>query len=488
MDYLPGHKRDLDGSGGYESSKRVKTEHQGPSRVLHVRGLPQFTSESELVQLCQPYGVIKTLILNAKQQAFIQMESTDAAASIVQRYASAPPYLRSKQVFFQYSSRNEVKAPAIAPGSSAYSGSAVAADGLAPPNHVVLVSILDARVPVTIENIHQIFKPYGEVVKIVTFVKDTVFKALVQMASVDSAVQAKLNLEGKDMFQGCCHLRIGFSKLKDLQVKQNGPRMRDFSKPDYSSLSAPFAQPQYLFPPQAAASFGAFGGVGGFDYKSMMFGADPFMAVDQKGCILLVNNVSEKLTPDKLFVLFGVYGDVMRIKIMFNKRDTALIQFATPQQAQIAQQYLNHLPLYEKELLVSVSKHGEISMPRADSPEEAARLTKDFSQSPIHRFKGRNVKNINAPSQVLHASSLPEGCSEDQVRKLFAQFQGSLPAVQFLKNNRTMAYVRMDSLQNALEALMQLHNYKMGDRYIRVSFSPKTPEEINDSDGGVGQE
>jgi hypothetical protein len=217
------------------------------------------------------------------------------------------------------------------------------------------VSILDARVPVTIENIHQIFKPFGEVVKIVTFVKDTVFKALVQMSSVDSAVQAKLNLEGKDMFQGCCHLRIGFSKLKDLQVKQNGPRMRDFSKPDYSPLTSSFAaQSQYLFPPQAAAA-ASFGGFPGFDYKSMMFSPDPFMPADSKGCVLLVNNVSEKLTPDKLFVLFGVYGDVMRVKIMFNKRDTALIQFATPQQAQVAQQYLNHLPLYEKEILVTVS-------------------------------------------------------------------------------------------------------------------------------------
>ncbi len=31
----------------------------------------------------------------------------------------------------------------------------------------------------------------------------------------------------------------------------------------------------------------------------------------------------------------GVYGDVIRVKIMFNKKDTALIQFADPTQAQI---------------------------------------------------------------------------------------------------------------------------------------------------------
>jgi len=33
----------------------------------------------------------------------------------------------------------------------------------------------------------------------------------------------------------------------------------------------------------------------------------------------------------------GVYGDVSRVKIMFNKKDTALVQFADPGQAQIGE-------------------------------------------------------------------------------------------------------------------------------------------------------
>lgn len=31
----------------------------------------------------------------------------------------------------------------------------------------------------------------------------------------------------------------------------------------------------------------------------------------------------------------GVYGDVQRVKILFNKKDNALIQMAEPQQAQL---------------------------------------------------------------------------------------------------------------------------------------------------------
>ena len=50
--------------------------------------------------------------------------------------------------------------------------------------------------------------------------------------------------------------------------------------------------------------------------------------------VLLVSNLNETvIEPDHLFMLFGVYGDVQRVKILFNKKDTALIQMSEPQQA-----------------------------------------------------------------------------------------------------------------------------------------------------------
>lgn len=34
-------------------------------------------------------------------------------------------------------------------------------------------------------------------------------------------------------------------------------------------------------------------------------------------------------------ILAGVYGDVVRVKILFNKKDNALIQYTDAQQAQL---------------------------------------------------------------------------------------------------------------------------------------------------------
>ena len=41
------------------------------------------------------------------------------------------------------------------------------------------------------------------------------------------------------------------------------------------------------------------------------------------------------LYPVFLILTTGVYGDVHRVKILFNKKDTALIQMAEPHQAQL---------------------------------------------------------------------------------------------------------------------------------------------------------
>ena len=86
-------------------------------------------------------------------------------------------------------------------------------------------------------------------------------------------------------------------------------------------------------------------------------------------------------------IITGVYGDVIRVKILYNKRDSALIQFKEPQHAQtgmlvkkkgitwfsiltpmfLAIANLNGVALYGKKLHVTHSKHAQVQMPQAGS-------------------------------------------------------------------------------------------------------------------------
>jgi RNA recognition motif-containing protein len=259
--------------------------------------------------------------------------------------------------------------------------------------------------------------------------------------------------------------------------------------------------------------------------------------------VVLVSNLPEvRVTCDVLFTLFGVYGDVQRVKILYNKRDTALIQFLSPQSAYLAALHLNHLHLYGKQISVTPSKHVEVSLPKAaghpgqtqaDAEQQLSGLTQDYTHSPIHRFKrtagaagttaaggglGIHAKSIHPPSQVLHVSSLADAVTEEELRQLFASQQSSaaaaangepneekeharaIPVVQFFTSTpkpppsaplsapapktSKQAFLRFDSVAAAVEALIDFHNKNLHGRYLRISFSGKDPAQVHDTING----
>lgn len=82
--------------------------------------------------------------------------------------------------------------------------------------------------------------------------------------------------------------------------------------------------------------------------------------------------------------------------------------------------YLDRLKLHGKVIRVTISKHGNVQMPKEGQPD--AGLTKDYSNSPLHRFKkpdSKNYQNIYAPSATLHLSNIPASVNEDEISEAF---------------------------------------------------------------------
>ena len=70
--------------------------------------------------------------------------------------------------------------------------------------------------------------------------------------------------------------------------------------------------------------------------------------------------------------------------------------------------HLDKIELWGKQLKVAPSKHSVVQLPKEGQPD--AGLTKDFSNSPLHRFKkpnSKNFQNIYPPSATLHLSNIP---------------------------------------------------------------------------------
>ncbi|GAB5363458.1 hypothetical protein AAMO2058_000884700 [Amorphochlora amoebiformis] len=486
-------------------AKRHRPNNASPSKCLHVRALPYHVTETELSTLFSPFGrVEKVLIMVMKQQAFVQMESVLAATNVVNHYALVPAMLRNKAVYVQYSNHQELTAsqPTVSQPQRTMSST--------PANSVLMVNIENVQAPITLDNLVTIFKPYGQVLRIVTFIKNGAYKALVEMSSLEAATAAKANLEGKDMFQGCCTLHVNFSKLSKLSVTVCGAKSWDFvSRP----IMEPRPTPAFGMENQLATQAGIYGyGMNPYDQKQgadlMNLGYDPYMrstggfmlgghmgmgAMSQglgsrqsgmghmDGPVVLVSNLPEdgSVNKDHLFNLFGCYGNISRIKILYKKMSTALIQFQTPQGAMTARRNLHGVSFRGANLDVRPSKHSQVSAPKEDDPE-SKNLNADYSRSSFHRFKAdhsNNAKNIFPPSLVLHVSNVHTDTKETKLISLFVPF-GVEGFEWHSSQQKRMAFVRMKSIESSIEALMNLHCIDLDQRNIRISFSKRDPAAI----------
>lgn len=162
------------------------------------------------------------------------------------------------------------------------------------------------------------------------------------------------------------------------------------------------------------------------------------------------------------------------MKILFNKKDNALIQLAEPAQAQLAQTYLDKVKLAGRVIRVTPSKHQLVQMPKEGQHD--AGLTKDFSQSSLHRFKkpgSKNYGNIYPPSATLHLSNIPSTISEDDIKQAFnRETSCHVIAFKFFPKDRKMALIQLNSVDDAIHALIKMHNYQLSESsHLRVSFS-----------------
>lgn len=64
------------------------------------------------------------------------------------------------------------------------------------------------------------------------------------------------SLDGQNIYNACCTLRISFSKLTSLNVKYNNDKSRDYTRPDLPTADS---QPSIDHQTMAAAAFGKTG-------------------------------------------------------------------------------------------------------------------------------------------------------------------------------------------------------------------------------------
>lgn len=436
-----------------------------PSKVIHVRNVGHEISENDLLQLFQPFGVIaKLVMLRAKNQALVQMQDVPSAINVLQFYANVQPTIRGRNVYVQFSSHQELTT--IDQNSHGRGDE---------PNRILLVTIHQMLYPITVDVLHQVFSPHGFVEKIVTFQKSAGFQALIQFQSCQSAVNARELLQGRNIYDGCCQLDIQYSNLEELQVHYNNERTRDFtnpslpSEPKGRSSQSGYVDAGGLYSlPATGASAVAFPQMANHAAIAAAFGGvfPPGITGMNDRCTILVSNLNpDRIDEDKLFNMFSLYGNIVRIKLLRNKPDHALVQMSDGFQAELAVHFLKGAMLFGKRMDVNFSRYPNIT-PGAD--------THEYLNSNLNRFNRNAAKNYRyccSPTKMIHISTLPQDITEDDTLNHLEEHGTILNTKIFETNGKKQALVLFESEEQATEALVCKNATSLGGSIIRISFS-----------------
>jgi len=190
-----------------------------------------------------------------------------------------------------------------------------------------------------------------------------------------------------------------------------------------------------------------------------------------------------RVTPDALCTLFGVYGDVLRVKIFNRKqdRDKAIIQFLNHDHAARAKEYLKGIVLYNSPLALFWSWMTEAVRVPSRPNDHGELLTKDYTHNlEIHRFRLNPMldqRRLAAPTRILHVANITHGTKADDLKEFFStatdgdRYFPPGTEVDMFREDKPMCYIKFRNISDATAFLIRFHNVLFRERPLRVQFS-----------------
>ena len=273
------------------------------------------------------------------------------------------------------------------------------------------------------------FEKFGTVTKI-KILHNKRNTALIQMsepAEAHRAIQEQetLNRVGTDIYVNYS------SKMTDIRMPEPGSRYDDGLAKDFTGQFSSLAMQsndQFRGNNYGGGMMGAGGMMGG----GGMFNNGGFMGEggyddhtpgargpQSAGLVLLVSNLPEEIANvDNIFNMIGMYGDVMFVKILRNKRDCCMVQMSKPHHAQQVKTNLDGAKVGGNKLCISYSRVENLLNKRIPEDDE---LQKEFLNSRNHRYRSHAVaaklqKNLGPPTSTLHVANLPDGFTHSDIK------------------------------------------------------------------------
>ena len=210
------------------------------------------------------------------------------------------------------------------------------------------------------------------------------------------------------------------------------------------SLMASGGQPGPLVSPQSAAGAAAGG-------------------LQPQGSVTMVYGLNcQKMSCTRIFNLFCLYGNVVRVKFLKTKEGCAMVQMGDNLAVERAVANLNNMTFFESKMQLGFSKQAFLA--DVQQPYELPDGTPsfmDFMGNKNNRFINPEMasKNrIQPPSKILHFFNTPPGLEAGEIEELFLRQGAPKPKCVKMFPSKTdrssSGLIEFESLAHALESLV----------------------------------
>ncbi|ESN89875.1 hypothetical protein HELRODRAFT_104598 [Helobdella robusta] len=178
--------------------------------------------------------------------------------------------------------------------------------------------------------------------------------------------------------------------------------------------------PRPAYPPMMG------GGRGGMmDEFSGEFDDVPGAPMLQQGSVMMVYGLDvDKMNCSRVFNLFCLYGNVVRVKFLRSKGGVAMVQMGDYMSCERAANALNGTFLYGKKILIGCSKQAFIQdVPNPQDLPDGTPSFQDFMGNRNNRFttpEAASKNRIHSSSKILYFFNAPPGIKDEDLIKVFA--------------------------------------------------------------------
>jgi len=176
---------------------------------------------------------------------------------------------------------------------------------------------------------------------------------------------------------------------------------------------------------------------------------------------MMVYGLPEDMNCNKIFNLFCLYGNVVRVKFLRSKEGSAMVQMGDPGSVDRVMKNLNNVQFFNTKVQLGYSKQAFLQdVPNPHDLKDGTPSFKDFMGNRNNRFTNPEAaaKNrIQPPSKCLYYFNAPPKVTEDEIKKVFADAGITAPpkVKQFPSKSEksSTGLVEWENINEAIEAM-----------------------------------